>query len=532
MPGYSLLRESSWRRPTDVCKLQISVRALTLRRREEGSMMSSFVEWLQVSRSVLIVEISVSRPSSDISCTKATASADDINKIGSQWICHWEPCEVMVFDTFTSASLHIRALQCTMNYRHERSPVEVIGETELRLDADVVPAMCLDPEPTFQLSGGGWENIGCVQLAVQILPERAAPGAPPHGLAEFVRTHLIWKLREFIGHSAAVCACAIFPQEDRLVTVSADKTGAVWDLQTGARLIALLGHTDEVWGCAVLSSGDQIVTASIDKTAVIWDAISGQRQHVLAGHSGWVHDCAAFPLDLRVLTVSADNTAVIWDVPTGAAKVTFRGHSDGVCGCAVFPCGTKALTTSVDKLAMIWDATDGKSLHTLLGHTEWVRGCAVFPNGNRVMTVSGDQTGIIWDADTGERLRDLVGHSCPVYSCAVFLSGELVVTTSDDKKAIIWDADSGEVVVEISRHTDLVISCAVFASGSKLLTASSDRRAMLFQLGAGCTDRRSRTFNKMFHATHSRSLGDSSIATPSKLDQLISSHPMETVKKV
>lgn len=532
MPHYSLLRESSSRRLTDVCKLQISTRALTVRRREEGSMMSSFVEWLQFSRTVLIVEISVSNPSSDSSCTKATASADVINKVGSQWICHWEPCEVMVFDTFTSASLHIRALQCTMNSRHEQTPVEVIGETDLRLDADVVPAMCLDPEPTFQLSGGGWEDIGSVQLAVQILPARAVPGAPPHGLAEFVRTHLIWKLREFVGHSAAVCACAVFPQEDRLLTVSADKTGAVWDLQTGVRLTTLLGHTDEVWGCAVLSSGDQVVTASIDKTAAIWDAVSGERQRVLAGHSGWVHACAAFPSDLRVLTVSADKTAVVWDVLTGDARVTFRGHSGGVCGCAVFPCGTKALTTSVDKLAMIWDVTHGRLLHSLLGHMDWVRGCAVFPNGNRVVTTSGDQTGIIWNANTGERLRDLVGHSFPVYSCAVFLSGDLVVTTSDDKKAIIWDADSGEVVVEISRHTDLVISCAVCASDSKLLTASSDQRAILFQLGSGCTDPRSRTFNKMFHATHSRSLCDSSTATSSKLDRVLPSHPMETVKSV
>lgn len=530
MSSYSLLRESSSQH--EACKLQISVRALTLLQRELGSMMSSLVEWFQVSRAVVIVEISILDQSSEVCCTKATASADVINKIGSQWSCHWDPCEVLVFDTFTSVSLHIRALQCTTNYRHERSPLEVVGETVVRLDSDVVLAMCKDPEPTFRLSGGGWENIGGVRLAVQILPARSVPGAPPHGLADFVRTHFIWKLCEFAGHSAAVCACAVFPQEDRVLTVSADKTGAVWDAKSGARLTTLLGHSDEVWGCAVLPSGDRIITASIDNTAALWDASSGQRQLVLAGHSGWVHDCAAFPSDLRVLTVSADNTAVIWDALLGTPKVTFRGHSDGVCGCAVFPCGTKVLTTSVDKSAMIWDSADGSLLHTLLGHTEWVRGCGVFPSGNRVITVSGDQTGIIWDADTGKRLRDLVGHSCAVYSCAVFLSGDLVVTTSDDKKAIIWDTESGEVVVEISRHSDLVISCAVFASGSKLLTASSDRRAMLFQLGSGCTDRSSRTFNKMYHRSRSRS--SFSTATPSRLDPFVSSHsdPMATVKAV
>ena len=68
---------------------------------------------------------------------------------------------------------------------------------------------------------------------------------------------------------------AVSPDGRRIVSGSYDKTVAVWDLESGARLHELTGHQGGVSSVAVSPDGRRIVSGSGDKTVAVWDLESG-----------------------------------------------------------------------------------------------------------------------------------------------------------------------------------------------------------------------------------------------------------------
>ena len=65
------------------------------------------------------------------------------------------------------------------------------------------------------------------------------------------------------------------PRRPALVSGSDDRTVAVWDLQTGARLHDSTGHQGWVSSVAVSPDGRHIVSGSSDRTVAVWDLETG-----------------------------------------------------------------------------------------------------------------------------------------------------------------------------------------------------------------------------------------------------------------
>jgi WD40 repeat protein len=102
----------------------------------------------------------------------------------------------------------------------------------------------------------------------------------------------------------------------RIVTASDDKTGRIWDANTGKTVGEPLRHQDSVNGASFSADGARIVTLSNDKTARIWDANTGKPVGEPLRHKAAVY-AASFSADgARIVTASDDNTARIWDVAT------------------------------------------------------------------------------------------------------------------------------------------------------------------------------------------------------------------------
>jgi WD40 repeat protein len=78
-------------------------------------------------------------------------------------------------------------------------------------------------------------------------------------------------VRDLVGHTNRVRACAVTPDGRRVVSASADETLKVWDLETGHLLATLEGHAYGVWACAVTPDGGRVVSASADHTLKVWD---------------------------------------------------------------------------------------------------------------------------------------------------------------------------------------------------------------------------------------------------------------------
>ena len=73
------------------------------------------------------------------------------------------------------------------------------------------------------------------------------------------------------GHKNAVLQLKWTP-ENRIISVSADKTVAVWDANSGRRQRKLIEHTAIVNACAISRDlPSMFVTGSDDCTGIVWD---------------------------------------------------------------------------------------------------------------------------------------------------------------------------------------------------------------------------------------------------------------------
>jgi WD40 repeat protein len=133
------------------------------------------------------------------------------------------------------------------------------------------------------------------------------------------------ELRRFDHNQYAVMA-VFSPDGRRIATVCNDNnrntlehaTAAVWDAETGRKLLSLEGHVNGFSAVAYSPDGRFIVTGSVDWTATVWDALTGKELLPrLRGHRGQVMSVAITPDSRRILTGGFDNTTRVWDAATG-----------------------------------------------------------------------------------------------------------------------------------------------------------------------------------------------------------------------
>lgn len=428
------------------------------------------------------------------------------------------------FNAYADTELHIRASHCCTSRFVAEAPSTLVGELKVKLDEDIwhrmrtyVPAYGAFEVPwtSFPLTHDARPVVGHVELLIRFMPE---PSLDVRSIINEIRTHGI-VLQELVGHTSSVLGCASFPDGDKVLTVSSDHKGIIWDAMSGSMIRELSGHTDWLTACAVFPSGDRVVTVSFDKTAIIWDAQSGTRLLELVGHTDWIKDCAVFPAGDRIMTASCDRTAMIWDAWTGSKITSLVGHIDWVKGCDVFPSGDKVVTVSADRTAVIWSSKrgyPGTKLLELIGHKDAVKACRVFPAGDRVVTVSRDKTGIIWDAKLGSKLVQLVGHSDWIHGCAILVGTEnstpskfadtelhpektpeksvvgnkndtrtptiKVLTVSSDETGIVWDAGSGQKLQDLIGHGNSLQCCAALPGRDKVVTVAGDDRGIIWDV--------------------------------------------------
>jgi WD40 repeat protein len=381
-------------------------------------------------------------------------------------------------------------------------------------------------------STGDGDAATATLLALDALPDRQSD-RPRVSQAEAALFKAYHALRESIvlkEHMGALSGASFAPDGRRLVTVSEDRTGRVWDAQTGAPLVVLRGHggpvrfaafssdsqsvvttstdqTARVWdvktgltvailkghGGNVLRAtfspdGRQVATASVDHTARVWDAVSGKPIRILDQHTAPVRDAIFTPDGNNIVTISDDGTARLWDAATGGCIRVFEGHT-GPIRSATFEAddpdtgvpGPLLLTASVDKTVRLWSLDKSRPIYTLEGHGAAVWSIAPSRDGRHVVTASDDGTARIWDVRTRVGLA-LEGHTEPVNFAIFSGDGRSVVTASNDRTARIWDVRTGKQKAVLGGHTSRVLTAVFSPDGAQVLTASADDTARLWNV--------------------------------------------------
>eukprot|EP00884_Botryococcus_braunii_P009373 jgi/Botrbrau1/18437/Bobra.0072s0025.1 len=296
------------------------------------------------------------------------------------------------------------------------------------------------------------------------------------------------------GHTAAVHKVLLTPGGIDVITVSADGTARVWDLEIGDCMLLLDGHEGPVTDMAVSSTGAYLLTGSVDGTARLWELERGECLYVLSGHSGPVNGVGIDAEGRLAITVSSDGTARTWDLSNGKCRHVLPHQSHGglrtVSRVALTPNNQVAITTGEDFLGRVWELGSGMCIAVLTGHTGWVVDVVITPDGQHCITASHDFSAIVWELPSFrkgptrvvEPMHRLTGHTARVNAVRVTGMGTIAVTASDDFTARVWDWPTGTCREVLAGHGAWVSSVALAASGSVGVTVSGDETGVVWDL--------------------------------------------------
>jgi ankyrin repeat protein len=263
--------------------------------------------------------------------------------------------------------------------------------------------------------------------------------------------------------------CTVSPDGRRAIVAASDQPVAVWDAQTGRKLLALDADTTNAWVASWTPNPLLVLVGSRDRTVGMWDLDRRERVRELRGHHGQpraVHTNAGVT---RALTGCShrDTSVKLWDLQTGDCVRTFEGHADGVYALAFFG-EARAASGSRDTTIRIWDLDTGGTLQVLSGHTYHVHGVAWSRDGRRLLSCSMDLR--MWDIDSGRCVRVFSGHSLVIRSAVWSPDERLALTASHDGTARLWDVDSGRCVRQFEGHETGLVSASFSADGRRVFT--------------------------------------------------------------
>uniref|UniRef100_A0A8C2Z6W6 Phospholipase A2-activating protein n=1 Tax=Cyclopterus lumpus TaxID=8103 RepID=A0A8C2Z6W6_CYCLU len=142
------------------------------------------------------------------------------------------------------------------------------------------------------------------------------------------------------GHSAAVWAVVILPEQGLMLSGSADKTIKLW--KAGRCEKTFEGHEDCVRGLAVISN-TEFFSCSNDTTIRRW-LVTGECVQVYSSHTNYIYSLAVFPNSQDFVSTGEDRTLRIWR--QGECSQTIRLPAQSVWCCCILPNGDIAVGSS------------------------------------------------------------------------------------------------------------------------------------------------------------------------------------------
>ncbi len=253
-------------------------------------------------------------------------------------------------------------------------------------------------------------------------------------------------VRTFVGHRQLVSSLALSPDNQWLVSGSADGQVLVWDVATGNVLyrrsleISALGLLVAV---DVSPDGQTIAIGDGSNDITLLNSATGELiGSPLLGHSDDVQ-AVVFSADGNWLASGGyDRSIIIWDMssrePSGAPLL---GHNRKVTALAFSPDSQWLASGSEDAQIIVWDIRQRLAVgQPLEGHRSDISSLTFSPDGNLLISSSFDETIRLWDVKEQEPLgNSLTGHSNYVTSLAFSPDGSFLVSGGDDNLLIKWE---------------------------------------------------------------------------------------------
>ena len=352
---------------------------------------------------------------------------------------------------------------------------------------------------TSQRSGGGGSrSAGSAHrraLLEDLAFSREEIPSLPHGVLEQHQDE-VWLVQ--FAHGSAKLASA---SKDGVVIVwGLDAIGAAAaaaDGQTAAQQRqcdaggeqhgkALCGHTDSVAALSWSPDDESLLTCSADQTIKLWAASTGSCVRTFSRHTESVTSVAWLPCGRGFLSASADRAVCAWNV---RGEVLSEWHGARVTDLAVSSTGTRFVAASEMgvRVGAIEDESDGAddALRVRLSMSDE----PTIPDADGVacLCLSRDSTHCLtsvpsgrirlWHLDHRTQLAEYCGHKSQRFVIRAAFGGadeDFVISGSEDSRVYIWHRHTAALLEVLSGHSGAVNTVAWSSSSCPWLASASD----------------------------------------------------------
>uniref|UniRef100_A0A673LL66 Phospholipase A-2-activating protein n=1 Tax=Sinocyclocheilus rhinocerous TaxID=307959 RepID=A0A673LL66_9TELE len=175
------------------------------------------------------------------------------------------------------------------------------------------------------------------------------------------------------GHKNTVCTLSA-GKFGTILSGSWDTTAKVW---LGEKcMMTLQGHTAAVWAVVILPEQGLMLSGSADKTIKLWKA--GRCENTYTGHEDCVRGLAVIN-EVEFLSCSNDASIRRWMV-TGECVQVYYAHTNYIYSLAVFPNGQDFISTGEDRTLRVWRKGECSQTIRLPAQSVWC--CCILPDGD------------------------------------------------------------------------------------------------------------------------------------------------------
>ncbi|KAH3672193.1 hypothetical protein WICMUC_004422 [Wickerhamomyces mucosus] len=225
----------------------------------------------------------------------------------------------------------------------------------------------------------------------------------------------------FKGHASSVSAIALPRSENELVypkfliTGSSDLTIKKWKVPKPSKNnddqlpyivktseYTRRAHEKDINSLDISPNDEFFATASYDKTGKVWDLESGETIGILKGHKRGLWDIKFCKYDKVLITASGDKTVKLWSLKEFTCLKTFEGHTNSVQKVEFLNKENQIISTGADGLIKIWDVSLGECLKTYDEHANRIWALIVKNNGEEFITADADGVFQFWVDNTDE----------------------------------------------------------------------------------------------------------------------------------
>ncbi|MGE3315781.1 MAG: protein kinase [Planctomycetaceae bacterium] len=353
---------------------------------------------------------------------------------------------------------------------------KVIGSLEPGEEFEAVVRSGADGETTIEMKA---RTAGMIpsdrKPAAKVSPRALQPAVSTIGSAPGISsTYRFVEVRQLSGHTASISCVAFFPDGERAVSGSHDKTLRIWNVRDGKELFRL-NHNRNTTSVAVSPDGSRIASAHIGGEVNVWDVAT--RANVLKiPRSQQLVSAVRFSRDGKSIVFgSRGHFAAVWEIAGKREVKRFEtGDTGWIHGVEFLPDGRSALAGTTDGRLIQWSVETGNAIRTIRQFPSWIEAIACSADGKRIacggLQAGKESPNRIWDFASGIELARFEGHTDCVEGVAFALGDRCVVTGSQDRTLRLWDAGTGAELARAESKTHVMHHLAVAPDGSQVLT--------------------------------------------------------------